>query len=72
MILKWIRYINWQKVVKFKYQLGFMGLMWIKKLYFRMMVGMIFGIPGLANVYITDGKITILLMGKLTINGHFQ
>ena len=26
----------------------------------------------LVNVYITNWKITMLLMGKLTINGHFQ
>jgi hypothetical protein len=26
----------------------------------------------LVNVYITDGKITMLLMGKLTINGNVK
>ena len=29
-------------------------------------------IPGLVNVYITDGKITMLLIGKSNINGPFS
>ena len=29
-------------------------------------------LPGLVNVYITDGKDPPFLMGKSTINSHFQ